>query len=690
MQTRKWKIRVAVLCLCMGVASTSPGGVVYVDADASGANDGSSWENAYFYLQDALMFAAAGDEIRVAQGVYRPDDFVLSDRPSLGRAETFQLINGVTLKGGYAGHGQPDPNSRDIALYETILSGDLDANDLDANDISLRDLLTDISRMDNSYHIITVGQMDEPTVLDGVTVECGHAEVVRTPWYGIPAEEGIEESGAGILCDGGILDCLNCTFQKNFAFVAGGAIDCNESTLILTQCTLAANSAEDGGAIGGGNCKITLEESVLVNNTAIYHGGAISTFHSDITFSNCELRDNSGHIGGGMYTQETSIEFNGCASTGNVSGGSGGVAFNRYAIDVTISDCLFFDNHSSGSAGCIYNAETSRWPTQFTVRNSSFVANSRGAIYNNGNSIRSEITESFFQNNRGTAVSGGSSVLTNCVFEKNYTTGSGGGVRTGSGYQELIGCVFIQNQASAGGGICCSSGAGADVTLTNCGFYGNKALEEGGGGTVAHTTPVEFYNCTFAGNQAPYGSALSRYHGYGYPEESIEISGSILRNGGNEIKTDANDRVLVTYSNLTGGWPGEGNIDVDPCFADSGYWDPNGTLENPDNDFFVLGDYHLKSQGGRYDPNTQIWIYDDVTSPCIDAGDPIDPIGPEPFPNGGIFNMGAYGGTGEASKSYFGGPPCEAIIAGDVNGDCRVNFKDFMIMALHWCEDNNP
>ncbi len=75
---------------------------------------------------------------------------------------------------------------------------------------------------------------------------------------------------------------------------------------------------------------------------------------------------------------------------------------------------------------------------------------------------------------------------------------------------------------------------------------------------------------------------------------------------------------------------------------------------------------------------------DEVTSPCIDAGDPMSPIGLEPFPNGGIINMGAYGGTSEASKSYFGKPVCETIVAGDINGDCEINFKDFWFIALHW------
>ena len=66
------------------------------------------------------------------------------------------------------------------------------------------------------------------------------------------------------------------------------------------------------------------------------------------------------------------------------------------------------------------------------------------------------------------------------------------------------------------------------------------------------------------------------------------------------------------------------------------------------------------------------------------------PIGPEPFPNGGIVNMGAYGGTAEASKSYFGKPPCEIIVAGDINGDCIVDFRDAAITFSHWLEDNSP
>jgi len=85
-------------------------------------------------------------------------------------------------------------------------------------------------------------------------------------------------------------------------------------------------------------------------------------------------------------------------------------------------------------------------------------------------------------------------------------------------------------------------------------------------------------------------------------------------------------------------------------------------LLDANDDFWVDGDYHLKSQAGRYNPNSQSWIQDDVTSLCIDAGDMTSPIGYEPFPNRGRINMGAYGGTEEASKSYFDAPVCQTPV----------------------------
>jgi len=182
--------------------------------------------------------------------------------------------------------------------------------------------------------------------------------------------------------------------------------------------------------------------------------------------------------------------------------------------------------------------------------------------------------------------------------------------------------------------------------ITNCTFAGNSAKHEEGGGIrrSGEEGNVVLTNCILWDNSDAGGT-----------RETAQVSG--VSDGIN----------YCCIQGWTGTLGGDGNIGDDPWFAD------------PCN-----GDYHLKSEGGRWNPNGESWVIDDVTSPCIDAGEPTSPIGLEPFPNGGAVNIGAYGGTEEASKSYFGEAACETIVAGDINGDCNVNFLDFRLMALHW------
>ncbi len=230
-----------------------------------------------------------------------------------------------------------------------------------------------------------------------------------------------------------------------------------------------------------------------------------------------------------------------------------------------------------------------------------------------------------------------------------------------------------------------------DLTMSNCLFAGNRAGEPGGAISKG-SGYVTLYNCTFANNRATDGAFLCLALA-----GSTEIHNCIISDGDSEIWNLGSAEIVFEHTDLVGGqatiydpkglvvW-GDGNIDVDPCLADAGYWDPNGTPDDPNDDFFVEGDYHLKSQAGRWDSASGTWVQDEVTSPCIDAGDPNSPIGDEPFPNGGRINMGAYGGTSEASKSYFGEPVSETIIAGDINGDGKVNWLDLNILASHWLQ----
>jgi predicted outer membrane repeat protein len=599
-------------------AGIAQGRIIYVDDDANGLNDGTSWQSAYNYLQDALADANSSDkpvEIWVAQGIYRPDRNWDEPNGSGDREATFQLINGVTLKGGYAGFGQTDPNERDVRKYETVLSGQLNGID--------------------SYHAVTGSGTDANAVLDGFTI-IGSGMYNE---YGSPTVTncifGTSSGGYGgcVYNYYGNPSFVNCLFSRGLANAGGGM--CNwYSSPTLTNCTFSENKT------GGGMMDLG--------------GGGMCNWYSSPTLTDCTFSKNSGSWGGGMLNYYSSVTLVQCTFIEN-SAGSGGGMCNRYNNSVKLTDCTF--NRNSG-----------------------------GGIYNEGNSSLTLSNCIFSENSSrydGGGVCGGALTMTNCVFTQNLAKGSGGGMCGGG---TIVNCTFSGNSAGYYGG---GMAVGGNPRLVNCTFSGNSAGKEGGGMCIGGGTPI-LSNCTFAGNLAENGKALAcAYVPLGGESGNVQGINCILWDGGDEILwAPTYSKVDITYSDVQGGWPDEGNIDKDPCFAAPGYWDPNGTPEDVNDDFWVDGDYHLMSQAGRWDANSQSWVKDNITSPCIDAGDPKSPIGLEPFPNGGIINMGAYGGTAEASKSYFGKPPCETIVAGDINGDCVVNFKDFALLAFHWLEEH--
>ncbi|MBN2182498.1 MAG: hypothetical protein JW715_11350, partial [Sedimentisphaerales bacterium] len=128
----------AVILIVILICNAAAAKIIYVDDNATGNNDGTSWQNAYIYIRDALDDAYHSYkpvEIRVAQGTYTPDQGVYN-YPGDHSQESFWIRNRVTLAGGYAGVDANDPNTRDIELYETILSGDLYGNDAEITDLS--------------------------------------------------------------------------------------------------------------------------------------------------------------------------------------------------------------------------------------------------------------------------------------------------------------------------------------------------------------------------------------------------------------------------------------------------------------------------------------------------------------------------------------------------------------------------
>ena len=190
-------------------------------------------------------------------------------------------------------------------------------------------------------------------------------------------------------------------------------------------------------------------------------------------------------------------------------------------------------------------------------------------------------------------------------------------------------------------------------TLENCLMVGNETVPGASAGGVIYgiNSRPTLTNCTIADNRvAPSGAAITLI------DSSVTLSNSILWNsGGRPISLLGASQTNIRYSNIqnpgtlalgSGFWiPQSGNLRVAPQFVQPGHWREDKPSE------WVEGDYHLKSQAGRWNAALDRWVWEDETSPCIDTGDPQMPVADEPLPNGNRINMGCFGGTPYASKS---------------------------------------
>ena len=189
-------------------------------------------------------------------------------------------------------------------------------------------------------------------------------------------------------------------------------------------------------------------------------------------------------------------------------------------------------------------------------------------------------------------------------------------------------------------------------TISNCLIVGNRSARRGGAGISCIDSAAVFVNCTITDNYAGEGGT-----GIDLQNSDVTLLNCIVRgNLPQDITVDDDSQPSVRHSNITGSWPLAGNMDQDPLFAARGYWVDRQHPEVPvdpshSGAVWIDGDYHVKSQAGRWDALGQVWVVDSVTSPCVDGGSPESPLAAESLPHGGRVNLGAYGGTAWASKS---------------------------------------
>jgi len=251
--------------------------IIYVDDDATGADNGSSWADACNFLQDALTDAnssAKPVEIRVAQGVYTPDSNSTAPDGTGSRYASFDLANDVAVRGGYAGYGQPDPNARAIRAYETVLSGDLNGDD--GPDFANYD--------ENSYHVVDASSTSQTAVLEGVTISGGHAN--GSYWF-----NGVSwNKGAGMYIQAGSPTINNCIIAGNTTEdCTGGTIWINDFSArpAFTNCVVRDNYCS---GIYGNSSHATLINCLVTGN----HAGLRFSLRARPSIINCLISANTG------------------------------------------------------------------------------------------------------------------------------------------------------------------------------------------------------------------------------------------------------------------------------------------------------------------------------------------------------------------------------------------------------------
>ena len=299
--------------------------VLMVDDDAQGANDGSSWDDAFNSLQDALAASEASGgaitEIWIAAGTYWPDDG--GGQTPGDQDASFHLSNNLALYGGFAG-GEVLLEQRDWELNQTVLSGDIGVAEND---------------YDNSYTVVLANNVDSTSIVDGITIAYGNANN-PSGWY-------YNEDDAGI-CGGGVFHyfsspkLIRCTFSENSAYMGGGTSSFY-SNPTLTDCTFSRNSTDiAGGGIFtyGGNA--ILANCTFHGNSAGCGGGACIN-GGDPFLVNSTFHGNSAEYGGGTCIMTGEPILTHCTFSGNSANDSGGAVWG-FVGSATLNNCVLWGN----------------------------------------------------------------------------------------------------------------------------------------------------------------------------------------------------------------------------------------------------------------------------------------------------------------------------------------------------------
>ncbi|MBU0473370.1 MAG: T9SS type A sorting domain-containing protein [Bacteroidetes bacterium] len=327
----------------------STGNTIYVDVNASGANDGSSWANAFTSLQSALDVAISGNSIWVAKGTYKPCSAY--DLTNTSRYYHFRIIEGVKIYGGFAGTETAVSQRINFGsgeANETILSGDLSSNDnFDVTNGGYQTTTGD----DNCYHVLYHPDglnLTSAAILDGFTITGGNANGAADPH---------NKAGAMYLYSSSPT-IQNVIFHSNEATSFGGAAYIYNSTSEFSTVTFLENISGGGGAFYISYASPVLNNCIFTGNVSSGDGGAFSTHSSSPTLTNVLFSSNiTGNNGGAIIFYSNSVQFNATLNNvtlsdnhANANGGGIRFASNNAASTLSLNNSIIWGN-TAGTSG---------------------------------------------------------------------------------------------------------------------------------------------------------------------------------------------------------------------------------------------------------------------------------------------------------------------------------------------------
>jgi hypothetical protein len=694
----KRPMRTAFLAvIAVAVGATAHANVIYVRTDATGANNGANWADAYTSLQAALGAARVGDEIWVCAAVYTPA------APNGLRTASFEMRSRVAIYGGFAGT-ETQIEQRDFVVNVTTLSGDLNGDDAQPGGLG-----------DNSFHVVRATNVDATGILDGFVVRAGNGS----------SATGADRNGAGLLIVGGAPVFRNCTIRQNATWTGdafatgdggdgGGAHISGNASPLFQNCSFTSNQAGQGafnfsgqGYRGG-------------------DGGAAYGIGGEIRFEGCTFSSNRTGNGGGTDAQTAlggrggdggaivqtggSIELIDCGFNANLTGigagpgsnmgqptrsGNGGAVAATTAV-LAITACDFASNQTGnerggdGAAVYIANSPTaSITGASFSGNvcgNGIYTAGSGGAVFFTGTALA--IANTTFRNNRagnGAGIFGGA------------TGGSGGALFQSGGNLTVDRGEFSDNQAGgSAGGFLPVAGSGGAMVLSSATIRGVKFLRNaagtaasatnGKGGAVVVNGASTFVNCLFADNSAP-GANSSAIGGAVFASQAgLELVNCTLANnlassgtgGGVWVQAGLGADNCIFWNNADAGGTDEsaqidgfvavGSIDYSIVQGWTGAF--GGTSNTGADPLFVDPAFHLAAGSPGIDSGNAfavpIGITTDLDGQARFADDPAAPNTGAPFP--AYVDRGAY--------ETAGTPYC----SGDLDEDHDVNLADLALL----------